>query len=71
MSKIKIRIAIAIDDKGDWSCAGWKSDDIDYDMASMALEVLDYPLIAKTVWLTAEVDPPFDETIEATVTDQE
>lgn len=61
--KVKVRIAVAIDKNGFWSCAGWKvnghTDPEDF--LGLAVESLDSPDAQKTVWIEAEVEPPTGE----------
>ncbi|MEM9354620.1 MAG: hypothetical protein AAGB04_00270 [Pseudomonadota bacterium] len=59
-SKIKVRIAVAINQEGDWSSCGWESAN-DEDMRSIAIENLD-SLAEQIYWIEAELECPADKT---------
>jgi hypothetical protein len=74
MTTAKVRIAVALDAKGEWSASGWggrKAPNYQ-DMKNIALEGTEADPV-KVYWLEAELPIPTDEenTVIATVADVE
>ena len=75
--KVKIKIAVCVDDRGNYNSCGFKHiltrqvAIADYtDMLNRAEEGLDFPLIRKTFWLEAEIEKPCEQSIEAIVNEE-
>lgn len=69
---MKVRIAVAIDDQGNYSCAGWATDDCDSILVDSALENLhlqDNPdgIPEHVVIVEAEVPLPKRLVVEGTI----
>jgi len=56
MTTIKVRIAVAVDPKGQWNAVGWSTAPSDDDMSDLALEGVGEG--ERIYWLTAELDVP-------------
>ena len=69
MSKIKIKIAVAVDSSGDWGIGGWDKAK-DADMISTAIDGTEADPY-KIYWLTAELEIPEIEEIKADVVEIE
>lgn len=72
MSKVKVRIAVALDARGHWSASGWGRPNVKCDtetMKDIALGGTEADPV-KVYWLEAELDIPTDEenVVTATVT---
>ena len=66
MSKVKVRIAVAVDHTGNWNSCGWREAE-DSDAMQLATEAV-VPGEAR-YWLEAELDLPTETTVQATVTE--
>lgn len=62
MNKVKVRIAVAVDAKGEWNSSGWggKNEPDTQLMRACALEGTGADPV-KVYWLEAELDVPSDE----------
>jgi hypothetical protein len=65
--KVKVRIAVAVDQTGGWNSCGWRSKDRrdDVEMMGLACEPLEPGELQ--YWLTAELDVPAQTEIAADV----
>lgn len=63
-NQIKVKIAVAVDPKGEWSACGWKGAD-DADMISGCRDNLDYGDIV--YWLEADLEIPNPQLAASTV----
>jgi hypothetical protein len=62
---MKIRIAVAVDETGEWNCSGWKGA-TDEEMLGIAADVIGGDQ-TKCYIITAEIDPPKVSEIQGTV----
>ncbi len=70
MATKRVRIAVAIDEKGNWSCAGWSSKSGDYlddELKSMAMDCLEPDGIEKVYFVEADLPLPVAETVQGDV----
>ena len=65
MDKVKVRIAVAVDAKGNWNACGWKNARSDEEKMELCVEVLDDG--EARYWLEAELPIPTVPTVQATV----
>jgi hypothetical protein len=65
---MKIRIAVAINEKGEWNACGWNGA-TDNEKMDIALDII--AGIAKEFFVTAEIEPPKPEEITGTVEEGE
>jgi hypothetical protein len=66
---MKIRLAVAVQENGNWQCAGWR-DATDQQMRQTALDCLD-PCDHEVVhYIEVDVPMPFSQTFEGTVVPQ-
>ncbi len=67
MTSVKVRIAVAVDDRGDWYAVGWK-DALSDDMEGDALgQLMDGSTYKQLYWITAELPIPEPVKVEGTV----
>lgn len=69
MKTVKVRIAVAVDDKGNWSAFG-NSYSTHLEMGSLAKAPIRY-VEAQVHWLTAELPVPEPAEVAATVEEAE
>lgn len=68
--KVKVKIAVAVTGAGKWSSCGYQSDEQrdEPDMIGLAMDGLDTDVGGEAVyWLTAELDVPEAQSVEAAV----
>lgn len=67
---VKVRIAVAVDEEGQWRCAGWMADPDDKNAFDDMMEIATEDLLPgeECYWLEAVLPLPNVKTIFATVT---
>jgi hypothetical protein len=68
MKKIKVRIAIAVDEKGGWNSCGWETAK-DQEMLDLACEFIEEG-VPRFFWLESEIEltTPSIPTVQGTIT---
>lgn len=68
MSKVKVRIAVAVDPKGGWNSFGWKDPTMDKGVAEDIAFDGCLPEGAVVYWVEADLDIPSAPVVQGTVT---